>query len=136
MMNKGLPRHLMRTIYRTDATEEEPDYLGSFSDTIPASALDQGEVVNVDWSHRGWVEVTFLQAGQHNGGGNVPYEKVAPSEERVKALAGIMRANLDLQNCYVDADPDLDEVIVDGAVDFLQLARDVIRTEDKWRTPQ
>lgn len=67
------PSHLMRTIYRTDATVEEPEYVGSFSDTIPGSALQQGQIVNVDWSKRGWVEVTFLVPGQHDGNGNVPY---------------------------------------------------------------
>jgi hypothetical protein len=65
--------HLMRTVYRTDATVEEPEYIGSFSDTIPASALGQGRIVNIDWSIRGWVEVTFLVPGRHDGDGNVPY---------------------------------------------------------------
>lgn len=67
--------HLFRTIYRTDATVEEPEYIGSFSDTIPDSALRQGQIVNVDWSVRGWVEVTFLAPGKLDGGGNVPYPK-------------------------------------------------------------
>jgi len=134
-VNNASGYHLMRTIYRTDAIEEEPDYLGSFSDTIPASAFSAStQIVNVDWSRRGWVEVTFLQPGPHEGGGNVPYETMPPSEERVKALAGILRANLDLQNPYVDDTPDLTEVLVDGEVDFEMLARDVIRTEGAWRT--
>lgn len=65
--------HLLRSLYRTDATVEEPEYIGSFSDTIPGSALEQGTIVNVDWSIRGWVEVTFLILGPHDGDGNVPY---------------------------------------------------------------
>jgi len=67
------PSHLIRIVYRTDATVEEPEYIGSFSDTIPASALDQRQIVHVDWSVRGWVEVTFLIPGRSDVSGNVPY---------------------------------------------------------------
>lgn len=56
--------HLMRIAYRTDAAPDEPEYIGTFSDTIPASALrDGGQIVGVDWSERGSVEVTFLIPG-------------------------------------------------------------------------
>lgn len=57
--------HLMRTWYRTDADPGEPDYAGAFSDTIPGRAMEGGtSVVNVDWSRKGWVEVTFLAPGR------------------------------------------------------------------------
>ncbi|MFD2421639.1 hypothetical protein [Amycolatopsis pigmentata] len=59
--------HLFRVSYRTDATDEDPDYQGSFSDTIPDSALRDGaQIVGVDWSQRGWVEVTYLKRGEFN----------------------------------------------------------------------
>ena len=54
---------LHRAWYRTDATEEEPEYVGAFSGTIPNSALRGRTIVGVDWSKRGWVEVTFLLSG-------------------------------------------------------------------------
>lgn len=55
--------HLHRAWYRTDATEEEPEYVGAFSSTIPDTALRSRTIVGVDWSVRGWVEVTFLLSG-------------------------------------------------------------------------
>jgi hypothetical protein len=64
--------HLTRVLYRTDATVEEPEYIGSFSSSIPESALRNSQIVNVDWSIRGWVEVTYLRSGAQDGG-NVPY---------------------------------------------------------------
>lgn len=71
-------KHLMRTIYQTDATTDEPDYLGSFSSTLPASVFRDGwQIVNVDWSKRGWVEVTYLVPGQHLHDGNVPYREAS-----------------------------------------------------------
>ena len=55
----------MRTVYATDITEDEPQYIGSFSGTIPDSALSDGrQIVNVDWSVRGEVEVTYLIPGE------------------------------------------------------------------------
>lgn len=73
MADSPVACHLMRMVYRTDATVEEPEYIGSFSDSLPGSAMTPGKIVNVDWSIRGWVEVTFLVNGPHEGGGNVPY---------------------------------------------------------------
>jgi hypothetical protein len=55
--------HLHRAWYRTDATEEEPEYVGAFSGTIPDTALRGRTIVGVDWSKQGWVEVTFLLSG-------------------------------------------------------------------------
>lgn len=56
--------HLHRTWYRTDAKDDEPEYVGAFSGTIPARALeDSRQIVSVDWSQRGWVEVTYLTPG-------------------------------------------------------------------------
>jgi hypothetical protein len=57
--------HLMRTWYATDATDAEPEYRGAFSGTIPDSAFwDDRRIVNIDWSERGQVEVTFLVRGE------------------------------------------------------------------------
>ena len=52
-------KKLMRVAYRTDVSDDDPDYIGSFSEPFP----DQGNgatIVGVDWSVRGVVEVTFL----------------------------------------------------------------------------
>lgn len=128
-------KHLMRVIYQTDATTTEPDYLGSFSGTIPASAFINGaEIVNVDWSHRGWVEVTYLSPGGHRHDGNVPYEEVPPAESQIRALAHILRSNMALQSVYVDDEMPLDDTLVDGTADFIKLARAVLETEGRWRT--
>jgi hypothetical protein len=51
---------LMRTTYKTDVTESEPEYIGSFSALFPTPAERDVEIVNVDWSVRGEVEVTYL----------------------------------------------------------------------------
>ena len=55
--------HLFRADYRTDVSDDDPEYAGSFSDTIPESALRSQQIVGVDWSRRGWVTVTFLIPG-------------------------------------------------------------------------
>lgn len=61
--------HLMRMEYQTDATVEEPGYRGSWSGTIPDSALrGDTQIVAVDWSIRGWVEVTYLVRGEGHTG--------------------------------------------------------------------
>ena len=61
----NVDRHLMRTCYRTDVTDDEPGYAGMFSATIPASAFRDGHIVDVDWDReRGFVWVTFLIAGR------------------------------------------------------------------------
>ncbi len=66
--------YLHRTWYRTDATSGEPQYPGAFSTEIPATALDNRQVVGVDWSRRGWVEVTFLIRGYSpTEGGDLPW---------------------------------------------------------------
>lgn len=58
-MNHGW--RLMRTDYKTDVHDDEPEYRGSFSATIPDRAFQDGrKIVDVDWSERGWVTVTFL----------------------------------------------------------------------------
>lgn len=127
-------KHLMRTIYRTDATEEEPDYYGAFSDTIPASAFRGGEkdIVHVDWSHRGWVEVTFLIPGPHEGHGNVPYEKVDPArseEDIAKSVAALMFDTFEekgwADNVTGDSS-DLTDIAVDGTYNLLALARAIV----------
>lgn len=51
-------KRLMRTTYTTDYDPNEPEVLGSFSANIPENA--DWQVVNIDWSQPGWVEVTFL----------------------------------------------------------------------------
>jgi hypothetical protein len=59
-----MPKHLFRTVYRTDATDDEPEYKGMFSETLPDSAFWESQIVHVDWSERGWVEVTYLVEGR------------------------------------------------------------------------
>jgi hypothetical protein len=52
---------LMRTWYQTDYDENEPEYVGSFSGVIPNIPLMNGsQIIHVDWSTPGQVEVTFL----------------------------------------------------------------------------
>jgi hypothetical protein len=58
---KIMAKKLMRTWYSTDTNKDEPSYIGCFSATIPDSAFRDGnQIVNVDWSRRGEVEVTYL----------------------------------------------------------------------------
>jgi hypothetical protein len=52
-------QRLMRSWYATDVAEDDPDYVGSFSDRFPAED-DTRRIVAVDWSKRGEVEVTWL----------------------------------------------------------------------------
>lgn len=53
--------HLFRSWYRTDFA---PGSVGNISDTIPGRALADGrQIVHVDWSVPGEVEVTFLIPG-------------------------------------------------------------------------
>lgn len=52
----------MRAWYRTDVSDEDTDYLGAFSSAIPPETRT-GRIVDVDWSERGWVIVTFLVDG-------------------------------------------------------------------------
>lgn len=52
---------LMRTWYSTDVNDDEPEYIGTFSGIIPGRALEDGrQIVHVDWSKKGEVEVTYL----------------------------------------------------------------------------
>ena len=60
--------HLMRITYQTDATDDEPEYLGSFSHSFPTPD-DERQIVAVDWSTRGEVEVTWLHRGGRFGEG-------------------------------------------------------------------
>lgn len=53
---------LMRTWYKTDATDDEPEYVGGFSNEFP-TPTDERQIVAVDWSKRGEVEVTWLLPG-------------------------------------------------------------------------
>ena len=51
---------LMRTRYTTDADEADPDYIGWFSSEFPDPKARDAQIVNVDWSERGFVWVTYL----------------------------------------------------------------------------
>lgn len=57
-------QHLHRTWYSTDASTEDPDYVGAFTQTFPRH--EDRTVVNVEWDKpgKGWVEVTFLINGE------------------------------------------------------------------------
>jgi hypothetical protein len=57
-----MPRHLMRTWYKTDVVQGDPA-VGTFSASIPDRAFEDGTIVDVDWSVRGEVQVTFLKEG-------------------------------------------------------------------------
>jgi hypothetical protein len=51
----------MRTWYDTDVDDADPNYIGIYSAVIPASAFRDGHIiVDVDWSERGKVQVTYL----------------------------------------------------------------------------
>jgi hypothetical protein len=53
-------QQLMRTWYKTDRNvEEDPDYVGAFSTVFPP-VNNSRQIVNVDWSVPGEVEVTYL----------------------------------------------------------------------------
>jgi hypothetical protein len=56
--------HLHRTWYQTDAQTSEPEYMGTFSGTVPMD--DERQIVNVEWDKpgKGWIEVTFLIPGE------------------------------------------------------------------------
>lgn len=53
---------LHRTWYPTDVTDEDPDYVGAFSDPFPdpRHRTDGAQIVHVDWSKPGEVQVTYL----------------------------------------------------------------------------
>lgn len=53
---------LMRAWYGTDATADDPEYVGAFSSDIPTPGPHGNgyTIVGVDWSTRGVVEVTYL----------------------------------------------------------------------------
>ena len=56
--------YLYRTWYRTDAgLDEQIADPGTFSGLITGQELDSAEIVSVDWSRHGWVEVTYLRRG-------------------------------------------------------------------------
>jgi len=53
----------MRAWYRTDADDALPEYKGVFSEPIPTpdTGVNRGwQIVAVDWSERGIVEITWL----------------------------------------------------------------------------
>lgn len=52
---------LMRVTYATDATNEDPEYRGSFSSAFPQTG---DQIVDVDWSVRGEVTVSWLIPAQ------------------------------------------------------------------------
>jgi hypothetical protein len=51
---------LMRTWYKTDTNDNDPEYIGAFSDSIPDRAVEEQTIIDVDWSVTGEVQVTFL----------------------------------------------------------------------------
>ena len=55
-------QRLHRAVYRTDANDDDPAYMGAFSDWFPAeeSRMEIRRIVAVDWSTKGQVEVTWL----------------------------------------------------------------------------
>ena len=57
----GSRKRLVRVTYKTDIREDEPEYIGSFSSSFPDPASRGAQIVNVDWSVRGEVEVTYLE---------------------------------------------------------------------------
>lgn len=120
-------KHLMRTVYQTDVTPADGGYAGAFSGTLPAAVFRDGwEIVHVDWSQRGWVEVTFLVPGPHL----VEWSDRMPpltDDQRAKRLAEFLRKNIADQGVYVDDEALLSEVLVDGVIDLERLARAVVQ---------
>ena len=56
-------KRLMRTWYPTDLNrDEDPEYVGAFSDPFPAED-ETMRIVAVDWSTPGEVQVTWLISG-------------------------------------------------------------------------
>lgn len=58
-MSQQRLQRLQRTWYATDATPDDPDYIGAFSDPFPAEDATR-KIVDVDWSKPGEVMVTWL----------------------------------------------------------------------------
>ena len=54
---------LHRAWYATDTDNSDPNYEGSFSVEIPDPKKSDREIVGVNWSKPGWVEVTYLLRG-------------------------------------------------------------------------
>jgi hypothetical protein len=52
----------MRIAYNTDADDAAPEYWGAFSQYFPGEKPDH-RIVDVDWSVRGEVVVTWLVTG-------------------------------------------------------------------------
>ena len=67
-----MPKHLAKAWYTTNAIPDQ-DVRGHLSASIPDRAFEQGQIVHVDWSEPGMVEVTFLVNG----------ESPFPSPERI-----------------------------------------------------
>jgi hypothetical protein len=53
-------KRLMRTWHRTDVSDDDPEYVGAFSLPFPDPACSGYQIVDVDWSKRGEVQVTYL----------------------------------------------------------------------------
>lgn len=56
-----MSKYLMRTWYKTEAAEHEGE--GIFSASIPDAAFNNSTILDVNWSTRGEVQVTFLMEG-------------------------------------------------------------------------
>lgn len=56
---------LHRVFIRTDYNPDDPEYLGALS--APFMDDDNAEIVGVDWSVPGEVEVTYLEADTGTG---------------------------------------------------------------------
>jgi hypothetical protein len=52
-------KHLHRAWYPTDVDDTDPEYIGAFSGSYPYPR-DDAVIVDVDWSERGQVQVTYL----------------------------------------------------------------------------
>lgn len=52
-------KRLFRSWYPTDVSDDDPEYVGTFSERFPAPRPGM-EIVDVDWSVRGEVQVTWL----------------------------------------------------------------------------
>lgn len=53
-------KRLHRTWYPTDVSGDDPEYVGAFSAELPDPAKRDAVIVDVDWSERGTVCVTYL----------------------------------------------------------------------------
>lgn len=54
-----LPQQVFRTRYKTNVTDDDPEFEGNLSATFPAENPSR-RIVSVDWSTPGEVEITWL----------------------------------------------------------------------------